>query len=297
MSLEAQLRTLTSTTLEGANRIADILHTTCTVLPQNDINVFIDGDLWLYRFAAGYQTLTPSGTVATINHVGIRDKIELSIDDVVQTAIDIHTGSIGMSLFDSGINVIIVFSSKTNYKNNFEAFEPYKGNRKPFPYNKDVVKKAIDDYVSEGGRPGVNLVVCDLEDHETDDTISILIEKKTAHIIDNKPIIVTTDKDFNQIPRVVIYNDQKGSRHEYTNEECCEMLATQFLVGDTSDNIPGLKGIGPVKAGKLLSTVDWSALPYCLINRSVNYFDFYINYQDNHHKTAFTIGELDSFAI
>ena len=38
--------------------------------------------------------------------------------------------------------------------------------------------------------------------------------------------------------------------------DACEFLNTQLLIGDSVDNIPGLKGIGIVKATKLLKGKD-----------------------------------------
>ena len=73
--------------------------------------------------------------------------------------------------------------------------------------------------------------------------------------------IVSSDKDFNQLlttDRVKIFNPRKEDYVRKTNckelfgydpEETVDYLS---LVGDSSDDIPGVPGIGPVKARKLL---------------------------------------------
>lgn len=73
--------------------------------------------------------------------------------------------------------------------------------------------------------------------------------------------IVSSDKDFNQLlrtDRVKIFNPRK---EEYIRQTNCESIFgyTPYetvdylsLVGDSSDDIPGVPGIGPVKARKFL---------------------------------------------
>ena len=94
---------------------------------------------------------------------------------------------------------------------------------------------------------------------EGDDLLAYLYFKKI-----NKECLVTivsTDKDFNQLlttDRVKIFNPRK---EEYVRQTNCESLFgyTSYetvdylsLVGDSSDDIPGFPGIGPVKARKFL---------------------------------------------
>jgi len=75
-----------------------------------------------------------------------------------------------------------------------------------------------------------------------------------------KVIIISSDKDFNQLigKDVKINNPRKdemihhGNCKElfgYSPEETVDYLS---MVGDTSDDIKGIPGIGPVKARKIL---------------------------------------------
>lgn len=75
-----------------------------------------------------------------------------------------------------------------------------------------------------------------------------------------KVLIVSSDKDFNQLisKKVTIFNPSKDDRVNLRN--CRELFGYEphetadylSLVGDTSDDIPGFKGIGPKKARQFL---------------------------------------------
>jgi DNA polymerase-1 len=91
--------------------------------------------------------------------------------------------------------------------------------------------------------------------HESDDYIG-----KSALESKGKVLIISSDKDFCQLidDRIKVFNpfrDMKLNKRNckdvmgYSPEECVDYLC---LVGDKSDDIPGYKGIGEVKARKFL---------------------------------------------
>lgn len=91
--------------------------------------------------------------------------------------------------------------------------------------------------------------------HESDDYIAHFAWQHPG-----KVIIISSDKDFCQLidKNIKVFNPFKEEiiRPEnckdimgYSPEECIDYLC---LVGDKSDDIPGYKGIGPVKARKFL---------------------------------------------
>lgn len=94
---------------------------------------------------------------------------------------------------------------------------------------------------------------------EGDDLLAYLYFKKISK--ECLITLVSTDKDFNQLlttDRVKIFNPRK---EEYVRQTNCKELFgyTPYetvdylsLVGDSSDDIPGVPGIGPVKARKFL---------------------------------------------
>lgn len=92
--------------------------------------------------------------------------------------------------------------------------------------------------------------------YEGDDFLAWLVFNLKA----DKFLLVSSDKDFNQLidKNVTIFNPGKDERVSsrnckelfgYEPEETVDYLS---LVGDTSDDIPGFRGIGPVKARQFL---------------------------------------------
>lgn len=92
---------------------------------------------------------------------------------------------------------------------------------------------------------------------EADDVIGILARKYGRS---SQVVIVSADKDFNQLinKNVSVWNPHKKERITHLNckkltgyepEQCVDYLS---LLGDTSDKIPGYKGIGEKTAIKFL---------------------------------------------
>lgn len=85
---------------------------------------------------------------------------------------------------------------------------------------------------------------------EADDAVSIAAQK--CFQTGEKYIVAHIDKDLDQIPGNH-YNYVTGKSY-YVDPYIADFnFYTQLLTGDTSDNIPGLPGCGPVMAGKMLS--------------------------------------------
>ena len=64
-------------------------------------------------------------------------------------------------------------------------------------------------------------------------------------------IIVTVDKDLDQVPGPH-YNPRTETLYNLSKEESNDFFCKQMLTGDSIDNIPGIPGIGPVKASKIV---------------------------------------------
>ena len=129
-------------------------------------------------------------------------------------------------------------TGKDNFRYDIARTAPYKGNRTaPKPKHlqliRDYLISAWDFKVSVG--------------QEADDEIAI---EHTARNYES--IIASIDKDFLQL-RGNHWNFVKKEMTFVTDEEALLNFYRQVLTGDRVDNIIGLKGIGPVKAGKILA--------------------------------------------
>lgn len=126
-------------------------------------------------------------------------------------------------------------TGKGNFRNEIAVTEPYKGNRKDAkrPTHYDAIRTHLQ-------RLGAVLV----EGQEADDAVAIDATESGGWI-------VSIDKDLDQVAGWH-YNFVKHEEYYITEEEGLRNLYTQVLTGDRTDNIIGLKGIGPKKAAKLL---------------------------------------------
>jgi DNA polymerase-1 len=84
------------------------------------------------------------------------------------------------------------------------------------------------------------------EGQEADDSIAI-----EATTLGDNGVIVSLDKDLDQVAGWH-YNFIKKEAYYVTEAEGLLRLYMQILTGDTADNIIGLRGIGNVKAKKML---------------------------------------------
>ena len=126
-------------------------------------------------------------------------------------------------------------TGKGNYRNELAVTEPYKGNRKDA--KRPVHYAAIRTHLQ---RLGAELV----EGSEADDAVATEATKTGGWI-------VSIDKDLDQVAGWH-YNFVKHEEYYVTEEEGLRNFYTQMLTGDRTDNIIGLKGIGPKKAEKIL---------------------------------------------
>jgi DNA polymerase-1 len=135
-----------------------------------------------------------------------------------------------------------------------EIFEEYKAHRTEMPEELATQIPYMKKLIDLLGIPSI-----EVPKFEADDLIGtitrIALEKKM------EVVIVSGDKDFAQLvkPGVILYDtmketkiDEKGVLEKWGvhANQFCDYLA---IVGDSSDNIPGVEGLGPKGAQKLLA--------------------------------------------
>lgn len=151
----------------------------------------------------------------------------------------------------SAKGIIFCFSGKSyNTFRYYTAIEKeYKGNRKNDATSYDCKSEdmlEIVRYIQSGNN---TLLFADLE---ADDILSMLQCNQT--------FIVSNDKDLKQIPGLH-FNPNNLQLENVTEETALRNLCYQMIIGDTTDNITGIKGLGPVAAEKLIGKYDIKSLP------------------------------------
>ncbi len=147
---------------------------------------------------------------------------------------------------------VIFDSARKNFRN--EIYEDYKANRTEAPEDLapqfEYIRKSVEAF---------NVVSAEMLNYEADDLIATYTEqilKKGA-----KVTIVSADKDLMQLvkPGVRLYDPMKskvlGNKEvkEKFGVEPNRVIDVQALAGDTSDNVPGVPGIGIKTAAELIN--------------------------------------------
>ena len=146
---------------------------------------------------------------------------------------------------------------KTNIRKRLEMYPEYKAGRKPPPPDFYEQIPILHDLLKAFGWP-----LYELDDFEADDIMGTLAVQATKKDIDT--MLITSDLDMLQLinPNVSVYALKKGLSnielyHPGSFYEKYGLLPEQFLdlkalKGDSSDNIPGVPGIGEKGAIDLL---------------------------------------------
>ncbi|MCP4716872.1 MAG: DNA polymerase I, partial [Deltaproteobacteria bacterium] len=134
------------------------------------------------------------------------------------------------------------------------VYQDYKANRDEMPDNLSVQIPYIKDVIR-----GFNIVALEKPGYEADDIIGTVALRAAAD--GAEVVIVSGDKDLFQLvrPGITVLDtmkdrvfDSQGVLDKYGlgPDQIIDMLG---LMGDTSDNVPGVPGIGPKTAVSLLA--------------------------------------------
>ena len=151
---------------------------------------------------------------------------------------------------------VVLDSSKPTFRH--ELYQQYKANRKEMPDDLKsqipLIRELIDVF---------NIPVLIQDGYEADDLIAILTKKALASDFDI--FLVTRDKDLMQLvgPKVTMLAPEgTGTLEKIGVGEVIKKMGVGpdkivdylALIGDASDNIPGVPGVGPKTALKILET-------------------------------------------
>lgn len=150
----------------------------------------------------------------------------------------------------------------------YDVYKDYKSNRKPL--DEDVRERI--NYGHKHLREKYGAITAD--GMEADDLVSIwsweCLNSETPFILAH------IDKDLNQIPGPH-YNYNKKEHYTVQPEEGYRFLCKQWVMGDSTDGIPGIHGMGPKKTDKLLDGVPADRLDVLI--RQL--------YKDNNHSEEY----------
>ena len=211
-------------------------------MQKGDHLFLVDGSAYIFR---AYHALPPLTRKSDGLPVGAVSGFCNMLWKLVQDARDTSVGVV-----PTHFAVIFDYSSKT-FRN--EIFPEYKANRDAPPEDLrpqfSLIRQATRAF---------NLPCIEAEGFEADDLIATYARE--ASEIGGDVTIISSDKDLMQLvgPNVIMYDTMKDRRvgidevHEKFGVGPEKMIDLQSLAGDSTDNIPGVPGIGPKTAAQLL---------------------------------------------
>lgn len=223
-----------------------------TLLPketEEDRLLIVDGHAVLYRSFYAIRGLATSDGFPTNAIYGFLQSLERVMEEFPSSHVVLAMDSKGKTI-------------------RHEEYEEYKANRPEMPEDLALQIPKIEEIVD-----GLGYRVIREEGYEADDVIAKLVELSKSTGLD--VLVLTGDKDLAQLvdDRVKLVDTGEDSDLEVTGPAEVEekygvpppkMRDYLALVGDTSDNIPGIPQVGEVRAQKLLS--EYGSLEEVLYN-------------------------------
>ena len=164
--------------------------------------------------------------------------------------------------------VVIVFDGVGGSSARRNLFPAYKANRNTSRMtnysifsSKDEEQESINNQISRLIQylQCLPVTVISIDGLEADDIIGYLANKFQKHESTQKVTIMSADKDFLQLVSDKVHCYSPTKKKIYTPKDVLEefgvssnnFLNYKILMGDQSDNIPGISGLGPKKLIKL----------------------------------------------
>jgi len=200
--------------------------------------VLVDGSSYLYRAYHALPKLTSSRGEPTGAIHGVLNMINKLMND------------------ETTEHFVVVFDAPGKTFRD-EMFDEYKANRPPMP---DELREQVDPLLE--AIPAMGLPLLRISGVEADDVIGTLCRQ--AQDAGMNVLVSTGDKDMAQLvnDKVTLVNTMTGSlldregvkkKFDVFPEQIIDYLA---LVGDSSDNIPGVPKVGAKTAAKWLNQYD-----------------------------------------
>lgn len=182
----------------------------------------VDGDPFLYAACWNINNLSDA-----------KEKLNLIFDEALQTVF--------------AKDYVMAIGGPNNFRDTFYPLYKKSITRSKSRSNKPEWFYELKEYLSK--KEGAVVT----NGFEADDQVRIWsVEMTTAA----KPfIVISIDKDLDCISGQH-FNPKKNLVYNITEEEAEKLYWTQMLVGDQIDNIPGVRGYGPIKTKQLFNKVE-----------------------------------------
>ena len=205
--------------------------------------LLVDGYSMLFRayYATAYgRPMTTSGGIPTNAVFGFANMMQKALDTIQPDSV--------LVAFDAG---------KHTFRH--EIYSDYKGGRKPAPEDLVPQFSMVRDYLD-----GYGIRWVELESIEADDLIGTLSKEAEDYettiltsdhdllqLIDDSTDVLLMKKGLTEMDRMTVkaLQEQMGIRPS-------QIIDLKGLMGDSSDNIPGIPGVGEKTALKLLGQYD-----------------------------------------
>ena len=197
--------------------------------------ILVDGSSYLYRAFHALPPLTNSKGEPTGAVLGVLNMLNKMIKEEAPDRIAVVFDASGRTFRD-------------------DLFDQYKAHRAPMPDDlRSQVQPLLDVVVAMG------LPLLRVSGVEADDVIGTLAKQGAEQGF--QVLISTGDKDMAQLvgPQVGLINTMSNTRLDREGVKAKfdvfpeQIVAYLALVGDSSDNIPGITGVGPKTAAKWLN--------------------------------------------
>ncbi len=201
---------------------------------SNGTLVIIDGHYYAYRFYFGMPKLTgPNSRPTGVTYAYANMFREFREDPEVT-------------------HLLLVFDHKDPTFRH-KMFKEYKAHRDPMP---EDLRAQLPDIEQLAGCSGVPIV--SMSGYEADDVIATIAKHAAKDGLDVR--ICSNDKDLDQIlsDQIKTWDPAKNKIrgpeeiHETKGIKPEQVIDYLSMIGDSADNVPGIKGVGPKTATKLL---------------------------------------------
>lgn len=202
---------------------------------QQPTLVLVDGSSYLFRAYHALPPLTTASGQPTGAIYGVLNMLKRLVTD-----------------YDPDYMAVVFDPKGGSFRN--QLYKAYKANRDEMPDELQVQIAPLHQAIKAMGFP---LIIVD--NMEADDVIGTLVKQaENAHL---KTVVSTGDKDMAQLvtDQTILINTMNNKIMDIAGvKEKFDVMPAQIidyltLIGDTSDNIPGVPKVGPKTAAKWLS--------------------------------------------